>query len=162
MMIPMGEEGVNDLKEETKKIHIWNAFKEDMLNGLLPDMEKIQAKVEEAVNNKKFLAVDLPDKLWDTLKVTTQLVITGESVNLEKRIETLTNLYNTLSQTNPPAAEKVLQKILALTGENYDTLTGIKPQVQMNPQMGGMPQGQMAGPPKQDALMGEITNQPQV
>jgi hypothetical protein len=167
----MGEEGVNELKEEAKKIYTWNAFKDVMLNGKMPNLEEIKMKVEEKVNAMKFIPVDLPDKLWDTLKVTTQLVITGESINIEKRLETLTNLYNVLSQTNPQAAEKVLGKILSITGENYDTLTGVKPADMQNPQLQGtgmpqgggqIPQGQMAGPPKQDALMSQITNAPQV
>ena len=163
-MIPMGEEGVNNLKEEIKNIETWIVFKEEMLNGRYPNLEEIKMKVEERLNKKKFLAVDLPDKLWDTLKVTTQLVITGESVNIEKRLETLTNLYNVLSQTNPQAAEKVLAKILSITGENYDTLTGTKPTDQQNPQLQGtgMPKGQIPQKEQQDALMSQITNQPQV
>lgn len=173
MMIPMGEEGVNELKEEAKNIYTWNAFKDVMLNGKMPKLEEIKMKleeikmkVEEKVNAMKFIPVDLPDKLWDTLKVTTQLVITGESINIEKRLETLTNLYNVLSQTNPQAAEKVLGKILSITGENYDTLTGVKPANMQNPQLQGtgMPQGGgqiPQGQPK-DALMSQITNAPQV
>lgn len=166
MMIPAGEEGVNELKEEAKKIYTWNAFKDVMLNGKMPNLEEIKMKVEEKVNAMKFIPVDLPDKLWDTLKVSTQLVVTGESINIEKRLETLTNLYNVLSQTNPQAAEKVLGKILSITGENYDTLTGVKPADMQNPQLQGtgMPQGGgqiPQGQPK-DALMSQITNAPQV
>jgi len=159
MMIPMGEEGVEALMEEVEKVYVWQMYKDELLKGKLPDAEAIKMAVEEKIKNRKFQAVNLPEKFWDNLKVSTQLVITGESVNLEKRLETLTNLYNTLSQTNPQAAEKVLGKILALTGENYDTLAGVK-QGQENPMLQGtgMPQGggQMAPAPKQDALMQEV------
>jgi len=163
MMIPMREEGVNALMEQVVKIEVWNNFVEAMLSGQIPDVPKIEEDVRNQLKERRYQGVNLPEKLWDTLKVSTQLVITGESVNLEKRLETLTNLYNTLSQTNPQAAEKVLGKILALTGENYDTLAGVKPANQQMNQMlrgTGMPQGggQLAGQPKEDALMGQITN----
>jgi len=166
MMIPMGEEGVNALMEEAIKINIWNNFKEQMLSMKIPDVMKIEQEVRTKMAEKRFIGVDLPEKLWNTLKVSTQLVITGESVNLEKRLETLTNLYNSLLQVNPPAAEKVLSKIMALTGENYDTLVGVKPMTQQNQalQGTGMPQGgsPIATGKKEDALMGQITNAPQV
>jgi len=167
MMIPMREEGVNALMEQVVKIEVWNNFVEAMLSGQIPDVPKIEEDVRNQLKERRYQGVNLPEKLWDTLKVSTQLVITGESVNLEKRLETLTNLYNTLSQTNPQAAEKVLGKILALTGENYDTLAGVKPANQQMNQMlrgTGMPQGggQLAGQPKEDALMGQITNEPKV
>lgn len=166
MMIPMGEEGVNALMEEAIKINIWNNFKDQMLSMKIPDVMKIEQEVRTKMAEKRFIGVDLPEKLWDTLKVSTQLVITGESVNLEKRLETLTNLYNSLLQVNPPAAEKVLSKIMALTGENYDTLAGVKPMTQQNQglQGTGMPQGgsPIATGKKEDALMGQITNQTQI
>lgn len=164
MMIPMGEEGVNALMEEAVKINIWNNFKEQMLSMKIPDVAKIEAEVRDKLSSKRFIGVDLPEKLWDTLKVSTQLVITGESLNLEKRLETLTNLYNSLLQVNPQAAEKVLSKIMALTGENYDTLAGVKPMTQQNQLLQGTGVGgsPIATGGKEDALMGQITNTPQV
>ncbi len=137
-----------------------------MLSMKIPDVMKIEQEVRAKMAEKRFIGVELPEKLWDTLKVSTQLVITGESINLEKRLETLTNLYNSLLQVNPPAAEKVLSKIMALTGENYDTLAGVKPMTQQNQalQGTGIPQGgsPIATGKKEDALMGQITNAPQV
>ncbi|NCB02568.1 MAG: hypothetical protein EOM67_10430 [Spirochaetia bacterium] len=166
MMIPMGEEGVNALMEEVVKVEIWKNFKEAMFSGKIVDPALMEEEVRAKLKEKRFQAVDLPEKLWDTLKVSTQLVITGESVNLEKRIESLTNLHNTLRPIEPQKADVVLSKLMALTGENYDALTGIKSANQQNPMLQGtgMPQsgGQLAGQPKEDALMSQITNAPKV
>jgi RNAse (barnase) inhibitor barstar len=166
MMIPMSEEGANFLMDEVKRISLFKMSIEALLSGELPEVEEIKAKIEDEFSRKRYQAIDIPDKFWDMLKVSTQLVVTGESVNLEKRIGTLTNLYNTLSKTNPPAAEKVLAKILSLTGESYDALTGVKPAQAQNQMLQGtgMPQGngQMAGKPAEDALMGQITNEQKV
>jgi hypothetical protein len=154
MMIPMGEEGVEALSQQVKKLHIWNLFKKDLLNGKLPNVDLINLEVEEKMKDRKFQSVSIPEKFWDTLKVSTQLVITGEGVNIEKRLETLTNLYNSLQQTNPQAAEKVLGKILSITGEDYDTLVGTENPMLQGTQQGGA--GQMPGQPQQqDALMSE-------
>lgn len=150
MLIPSDEEGVNSLKEEVKKTHIWNNFKEQLLSGILPDVEKIKEEVNKTVDERKFLSFDFPENFWETLKVSTALVITGESVNIEKRIETMTNLYNAMVQAGDmERANRVLGKIISATGENMDMLAGTKPmQQQMTNPMEAMaqaPQAQGAG-----------------
>ena len=151
MILPMDGEGMNSFKEELKKIFIFNNYKEQLLSGIVPDIENIQAEVDKKVNEKKFYGVELPNKFWDTLKVVTQLVITGEGVNIEKKIETLTNLYNALIQAGDvQRAERVMEKIIASTGENMDMLAGTKPvqQAMTNPMQA---MGQQMGQPGQPA-----------
>lgn len=151
MFIPTDEEDMMDLLDETIAITTWKVFKDVLLSGGIPNIEEIKLKVKEKIQKQKRLSFALPEKLWDQLKVNVQLVITGENVNLEKRIETLTNLYNILSQTNPIEANKVLSKILALTGEKWSPIAEAP---QPMAQQGTQPQMPQSG--GSDALMGEI------
>lgn len=145
MLIPADEEGIESLKEALNNLNVWEVFKEKLLKGEMPNVEQIKLDVEKELTGRNFLSFDFSDNFWETLKVSTALVITGESVNLEKRLETMTNLYNTMVQTGDPRAERVLKRILSSAGENLDMLAGIKPQANPMQAMGQAPQAQGQG-----------------
>lgn len=145
MLIPSDEEGIESLKEALRNLNVWEVFKEKLLKGEMPNVEQIKLDVEKELTGRNFLSFDFSDNFWETLKVSTALVITGESVNLEKRLETMTNLYNTMVQTGDPRAERVLKRILSSAGENLDMLAGIKPQANPMQAMGQAPQAQGQG-----------------
>lgn len=118
------EEGVNNLKTALIKIHANEEIKKVLLSGRLPNSEEILAKTTEEIESRRELFMKIPDGYYEDLKASISLVITGEDIDIPKRIETLTNLYNILSQKGDPRADTVLDKILALTGENSDALGG--------------------------------------
>ncbi len=121
------EEGVEELRQEAINLTISQKVKEALLEGRFPDIITMRLDIENDFKSRKNLFVDIKDNFYDDLKVTTQLVITGEQVNLPKRIETLTTLYQALVQVGDPRSEKVLSRILTLSGENFDMLVGEKP-----------------------------------
>lgn len=125
------EEGVETLKQALIKIHTNNQIKEVLLSAQIPNAEEIRVNVEEQVNARKELFVKFPQGFYDGIKHSVDLVITGESVDVPKKIETLTNLFNVLAQRQDPRADVVLEKIIALTGENMEALAGVKPQQQI-------------------------------
>lgn len=138
MVIFQDDEGVELLKQELGKVQTALIAREQLLKGILPDLELIKAQVEEQLNQRRILDMKLPEGFYEDIKVAVTLVTTGENVNIEKRVETLTNLYTSMVQKGDPAAETVLKKILALTGENYDFLAGLpKPQMQQAMQVTG-------------------------
>lgn len=146
MNIFLDEEGAEALKTEAIKIHTNTMAKEQLLAGILPDLKAIEEKVKAEYNKRKSLAADIPDNFYDDVRASLTLVITGENYDVQKNIETLTNLYTVMSQQGDPRAEKVLARILSLTGANYDLLAGPKPQPQQIPQMPQMqPQMEAAG-----------------
>lgn len=143
------EEGVEVLKQALAENKTNQMIKDTMLSGTFPDAQAIKAKVEEEIAKMRSVYMEIGDKFYDDLNVTTQLVITGENVDLPKKIETLTNLYNTLAQRQDPRAEKVLARTIALTGENFDIIAGAQ-QPQNVPQ-GTNPMAQLGGMPQQPA-----------
>lgn len=141
MMIPADEKGIEFLKRETKALNVFLSFKEQLLQGIIPDIEAISTKVDEEMAKKKNLGFDIPDEYYDQVKATVTLVITGENVNIEKKIESLTNLYNTMAQKGDPRADIVLKRVMALSGEDYDAFGQVEA-----PQAQGMQQAMaMAG-----------------
>lgn len=72
----------------------------------------------EAVRSLPFL---LKKTSYENVKVKFDLVITGEEVDLESKLETLKTLYTVFAQRGDPRAEKVLEKIAGLAGENLST-----------------------------------------
>lgn len=137
MMIPADEKGIEMLKQEVKNIALYKNFKEQLLQGLIPDIELIKMKVDEEIAKRKNLEFLIPDDYYEQLETTVTLVTTGENVNIEKRLESLTNLYNSMVQKGDPRSEIVLKRILALSGEDYDAF-GEVPQA---PAQGQAPQG---------------------
>lgn len=131
------EEGIQKLKEDIKKVHIYKNAMEQLLNGEMPNIAKITNVVEEKMSGRDTEWIKVPDSYYDDLAVTTTLVTTGENVNVEKRIETLTNLYTTLAQKGDPRADKILTKIMALTGESLDSQSAMQtPNVMQEVQQG--------------------------
>ena len=127
------EEGFETMKQTLVKNQTNAIAREQLLNGILPDIAIIEDKVKNQLNEKKRLFVERPERFWDGVKASARLVITGENVNLDKKIETYTNVYNVLAQRNDPRAEVVLEKLLALTGENFEAMAGVRPQENQTP-----------------------------
>lgn len=155
MLIPTDEKGIETLKNEVKAITLWQNFRDQLLSGIVPDIEAIKAKVDEEVAKRKNLEFEIPDGYYDELATTVTLVTTGENINLEKKIESLTNLYNTMVQKGDSRADTILKRILALTGEDVDSFGSVTPQAPNMPQTA--PQGadmnqlaQMAMPQQQN------------
>lgn len=142
------EEGFGTLKDIALHINVNDEVKKSLLSGQLPDLDSIKQRVSSHLDSQRYLFVKIPDSFYDDLDYKVTLTITGEEVDIPKKIETLTNLFTSLQQVQDPRADKVLSRILSLAGENYDVVAGAKPpQPQGTP---GMPaQGNLPAPPVQ-------------
>lgn len=118
------DDGVSLIKEAFRSISINENAKKQMLAGIFPDMEKIKATVEDEIANRRLFIAQIAENYLNQVKMSVDLVITGEQIDIPKKIETLTNLYNILSSRQDPNADKVLQRILSYTGENMATYQG--------------------------------------
>jgi hypothetical protein len=145
VLIANDEKGIESLKREMVAFSKWQNFKDQLLNGILPDLQAIEQKVQEEIDNRQNHDFTVPEGFYDYIKATVDIVTTGENVNIEKKIETLTNFYNTLVQSGDMETAKVVMKrILALTGEdvqNYQSNAQQQPQMQQMIQQAG--QGQL-------------------
>ncbi len=145
ILISSDEKGIESLKRDMVELSKWENFSSQLLNNILPNLEEIEQKVRQEIDSRENHDFTIPEGFYDYIKATVDIVTTGENVNLEKKIETLTNFYNTLVQAQDMETAKIVMKrILALTGEdvqNYQTATTSQPQMQQAMQQAG--QGQL-------------------
>ena len=134
------EEGFETLKQVALHLNINDAVKKSLMSGKLPDIQTITQQVQGHLDKSQYLYVRIPDLFYDNVDYTIELTITGDDIDIPKKIETLTNVYTILSQKQDPRADKVLKRILSLTGENFDVVAGAS-----TPQGGGQGQVQIPG-----------------
>jgi hypothetical protein len=134
--IASGSDGYEDLIDVYVNAKL-DAFIWDKIvkEGRVPSVEE-QEGYKNAIRTLRGISFEIFKDSFKDAKYKIDIVITGESVNLESKIETMTNLYNALAQRGDPRAEKILAKIITLTGERMPSLEQA-PQVQPNQQLAG-------------------------
>ena len=109
--------------------------KKALEEGVIPSLEEQEA-YKTAIKTLRGVDIEILKDSFKDIKYKLDIVITGESVNLAQKIETLTNLYNSLAQRGDPRADKMLAKIAVLTGERMPKLDQIA-QAMPTPQLAG-------------------------
>jgi hypothetical protein len=116
-LLVSNDEGYDILSELHANAKLYKFVKDTALaEGRIPSMQEQEEYRQKILADGKFEVEVLREELKN-IKYTMDIVITGESVDLNKRIETLTNLYTSLAQTQDPRANAILAKIITLTGE---------------------------------------------
>ena len=110
------------------------------------------------MKKKPHLQITIPDNYYDTVKHHMELVTTGEEIDINAKMQSLTTLYQSLVAKGDPRSDQILDKIMSLTGENLESvLGGMQPQAtptptpQLPPSQ-GMNQLAMNNAPKEQAL----------
>jgi hypothetical protein len=116
------EEGFEDLKQIAIDMQVGDEVKKQLLAGNVPDIDAVTAATQMRISKNKFLFVKIPDNYYDDIDYKVTLTITGDAVDLNKKIELYTNLYTALVQAQDPRAEIVMKKLLDISGENPDML----------------------------------------
>lgn len=144
------EEGIGHLKEAFIKYYVWDKFKEQLLDGKIPDLSTIESEARRYVESQQHLFADVPDKWYDDCKFHMELDITGQAIDPKAEIETLTTIFQAIA-TNPmllqnPQAMRLLEVIVSKTGKTLKDFMGdIKtaiPAMGMNPMQ---PAGMLPG-----------------
>lgn len=135
------EEGFESFKQIAINLNLNDAILQSLKQGIVPDVDALKEEITNQISTQRVLSVLIPDSFYDDIKYKIILEITGEEIDIPKKIETLTNLYTTLVQTGDPRSEQVLKRILSYAGENFDVLAGPKPaqipqQSPLQPRMG--------------------------
>lgn len=111
------DEDFDEMVEYAKKVKMFEFVKKSVMEkGYFPTNEEIQAYGDAFVALGKFDVDIIKNELKD-LKYSVDIIVDGESVDLNKKLETLTNLYTSMVQKGDPRADKVLERIVMLTGE---------------------------------------------
>jgi hypothetical protein len=139
------EPGYEALKNAAMQYAQSQAAYVSLLTGQEVDASTIQEVVTpfDAVSQLFF---ELEEGYYKEAKYKFELDITGESMDVPRKIESLTNLFQVLSQRGDSRADKVLERILALSGEDISRFGPPKANV-----------AQLQPPPEQAAK----TTQPQ-
>lgn len=145
LMVFGNEEGINDLKKVTSIVEFNKRIFEWALSdgNDLPNFDLVKSLIEDEMKKKPHLQITIPDDYYDTIKHHMELTVTGEEVDINAKIQTLTTLYQSLVAKGDPRADQILDKIMSYTGENLESILGTAPQIQQPmPNQPQMPQTQ--------------------
>ena len=144
------EEGMTDLRKIASTMELNKRIKDWALSDdrTMPNFDAWKQAIELSYQEKSHLFVEIPDSAYDNAKHHIELTITGEEINTEAEIATLTTIYQSMIQSGDPRAEQVLSRIMGLTGKNLEAMLGAKPQPVANtPTSGSAPvKSPMANP----------------
>jgi phage pi2 protein 07 len=112
---------------KTNRQYFKKFLEKDLTRDLLTldfDYEKVRQGVEKIINEKPYQFIEDVDKIFKNAKYTTKLVTTGENEDINKKVETLTTLYQTMAQTGDPRAPQLLDYIISTVGEDINLAIG--------------------------------------
>jgi len=121
------EPGFEALKAATVELVKSEAIRSSLLSGIPVDVSTIERVIQPAEAIDK-LFFNRPMSFYKDLLSTTKydLVITGESMDIPRKVASLTTLYQVLAQQGNPMAQMVLNRIMVLVGENPSALASVK------------------------------------
>lgn len=127
------EEGFDELRQAKKDRMITDSIISAIVNGKDIDIETIKQEVDAGLAKVSRDYYKMTKQEIKDMKYRIDLDITGESIDIPKKIETLTSLYQSQIQMQDiEGAKATIKKVLALTGQKMPTTA---PQM---PAMGGI------------------------
>lgn len=121
-----GEEGAEFVKDAVIRYNTDRRYNKQLLGGEIPNYSFLRDQVAEEIDKKQFTFVNVPAKFYDDAQFYMQLDITRQEEDTDATMATLTTLYQTLAGQQDPRADKILDQIIALTGENANKVLGSK------------------------------------
>lgn len=110
----------------------------------IPTQEEIRKEVESKIIKSPYLFIDTLKDMYKNAKLILDLDITGENREPADK-ESLTTLYQILSQKNDSRAEKILEVLMGAMGKNMRAIAGQAQQVKpvedaasSNPDLAGL------------------------
>lgn len=145
LTVAMGEDGITRYKNAMLIAQANKRLKEKILgedlvrtiiDGTLDfDFDTELEKVKSELADEPYMFIKIGPKIYDDIHYKMELTITGEEVPIEKRMETLTSLFQVLPPDDP-RRDEVLSKILSLAGIDSGGVLGKRQQ--QNPAMAQM------------------------
>lgn len=124
------DEDFEDLREAKKNYLIGRKITESLLSTGNANVEEISQDVDNELSKLRRDDFKMFKERLKSLKYRLDLDITGESIDIPKKIETLTNLYQAqLQMQDIEGAKATVKKILSLTGEKMPRSSAPTPQI---------------------------------
>ena len=118
--------GYEVLRKAAEDYTVSQVLRSSILSGKLIDMNLIKQLINPIqIANQLF--IKRPADFYNNIKTKFDLTITGEATDIEKKITSLTTLYQILQARGDPRAEAVLERVLALSGENISSFGVVPP-----------------------------------
>lgn len=119
-------DGINDLKKVASEVEYNKRLVNWALSGSteIPNFDLMKQTVEAGYKSKSHLFITLPKDFYETIKHHFELTVTGEEIDTNTKIQSYTQLYQFMAQSQDPRATQVLDKIMELTGENLEAVLG--------------------------------------
>jgi hypothetical protein len=124
LSLSKGEEFYNKLLKIKIDYEFNRIAKKKILKGEMVNSAQLREFVTRAIDGFNTQYVNIVKGFYDNVNAKVNLTITGENTDIQKKLETYTNIYNSLSQKGDPRAENVLRKIVGITGDNFDDIVG--------------------------------------
>ncbi len=115
------------LREAMIEVHVNDRKMKNLFAGKYVPKSELEADVRREMVRSPYMIVDIPDRFYDEAKYHTKLILTGEEDNVGADMQSLVTLWQALAQQGDPRAEKVLERILAQSGNNLRMLAGLRP-----------------------------------
>lgn len=112
-----GENGFETLREAAKNFVRTETARVSLLSGNPVDALSIEQAVQP-FESVQALFFDLPASYYNEAKFKFDLSITGEEIDVQSKRESLSTLYQLMNQKGDPRSERVLQRIMQLSGES--------------------------------------------
>lgn len=127
-----GEKGTEFIKNAIESKAIWSRFAEKVLSKEIIedplsfewDIEAEKEKIKADMDKMDRYFIPVPAGFYDDAEFYMNLEITGEGENVQKNLETLITVWQTMSQQQDPRADKILNMIMGYTGQNIEGLLG--------------------------------------
>lgn len=121
-----GEEDYQDLLDDVIKVKVGEFTKRLVFEEFrLPTSEEIEVFTNAIASAKGFEINVIKDELKEA-KYSIDIVITGEAIDVNKKIETLTTQYQVMAQAGDPRANIILERLGKLTGEKLPRMNVAK------------------------------------
>jgi hypothetical protein len=136
-----GDEAFDDLIADVLKVRVNSFIKDTVMKEFrVPNTDEIEA-YKKRILKQKGHKIRL-DKTLKDIKYKLDIVITGENIDIDKKLTTLTTLYQIYAQLGDPRANVVLSKIMRLQGESIPKGEGTQAPNQMMQQVQQLTQPQ--------------------
>lgn len=134
------EEGYEELRQAKKEMIKADAIIQAILKGVPVEPEGLELLAEATLKNVKTDYYRMTKDDIRNMKYRFDIDVTGESIDVAQKVETLTTLYQTQAQMGDiEGAKATIKRIMILTGEKIPKATQIAAQTSANTGMGGTP-----------------------
>lgn len=111
-----GEDVYEELIDIITSTKVVEFVKKMLKSGKIPTQEDVE-QYKQLIKEVKSFSINVIKDYYKNLEYKIDIVITGESFDIAKKMETLTALYQSMAKVGDPRSGAIIEKIAKLAGE---------------------------------------------